>query len=365
MLTSPLENALDPLDEGLEDQRVIAQIACLDELDLRDGAPRPASVCVVDPPHQHAGEQEIRKDHDTAKAEADRALERAVDARLGDAAEADLGPAEAHALPEHAGDLGDVAVGIRVGGAAADDREQRLLARHVAAGPGERRLDPVARRAQELGVDAEIAAEADPQPVLGGVAVQHRGYVVLDVAGGEQHARHGEHLVDAARAAAGPGPRAGPAGRTRESRSRAASAAGGRQGRATRPWNSSTALTSREPWPQTMTPILLIDSAPVVEPRLDTSPACAEQARHAGETWGRAPAPEPRMILAEPASMLAGLLLALLLDALIGDPHGSIGGCRIRGADRPGGRPARGALAGPGRERPRRCAGAARSRRWR
>jgi hypothetical protein len=50
---------------------------------------------------------------------------------------------------------------------------------------------------EQLGVDAEIAPELDPDAVLGGVGVEHRGYVVLDVAGGEQHARHGEHVVHA------------------------------------------------------------------------------------------------------------------------------------------------------------------------
>ena len=75
------------------------------------------------------GEEEIREHDDAAKAEPRRALERRLDARMGDAAEGDLGPAEAHALPQHARDLGDVGVGVGVVGAAADHDEQRLVAR--------------------------------------------------------------------------------------------------------------------------------------------------------------------------------------------------------------------------------------------
>ena len=160
------------------------------------------------------------------------ALERGIDARMGDAAVADLGPAEAHALPQHARDLGDVAVGVGVGGAAADHHEQGLL-------PAARRRLPRASAAsirsraarEQLRVDAELAAELDPQAVLGGIGVEHRGHVVLDVAGGEQHARHREHVIDAAGAQPRPAPRAASAGRIRESRSRPGSAAGGRRGR--------------------------------------------------------------------------------------------------------------------------------------
>ena len=109
------------------------------------------SVCGVDAADQDAGEQEIGKHHDAAKAEPRRPLEQRVDARMGDPAVADLGPAEAHALPQHARDLGDVAVGVGIGGAAADHREQGVLARHRVARRRERCLDAIAGGAQQLG----------------------------------------------------------------------------------------------------------------------------------------------------------------------------------------------------------------------
>ena len=126
------------------------------------------------------------------------ALEQRVDTWMGYAAVADLGPAEAHALPQHARDLGDIAVGVRVGGAAADHREQRLCPRQVRGPGGERGLDSVARRGEQLWLDAEISAELDPNGVLGGIGIEHRRHVVLDVAGGEQHAGHREHVVHGA-----------------------------------------------------------------------------------------------------------------------------------------------------------------------
>ena len=191
-------DAFDPLDERVEDQRMVAEVAGLQEQDL-GVAGRDRLGLLVDPPHQHAGEQEIREHHDLPEAEPARALEQGIDPRGGDAAVADLGPAEAHALPEHARDLGDVAVGVRVGGAAADHREQGLLGRDRCGRGRERVGDPVAGGAQELGIEPEVAAEVDPDAVLGGVGVEHRGHVVLDVAGGEQHARDRQHVVDAAR----------------------------------------------------------------------------------------------------------------------------------------------------------------------
>ena len=50
-------------------------------------------------------------------------------------------------------------------------------------------------------VDAEVAAEDDLDVgVPRGIGVEHRGHVVLDVAGGEQHAGDRQDLLDAAAA---------------------------------------------------------------------------------------------------------------------------------------------------------------------
>ena len=143
---------------------MVAEVAGLEELDLgMAGGDRIGLL--VDPLHQHPGEQKIGKHDDPPEAEPARALQGDVDPRVGDAAVADLGPAEAHALPEHARDLGDVAIGVRVRGAAADHREQRLRRRDRDRRSRERRLDPVAGRAQQLGVEPEVAAEVDPDAV--------------------------------------------------------------------------------------------------------------------------------------------------------------------------------------------------------
>ena len=110
----------------------------------------------VDALDQHAGEQEIREHDDAAEAEPRRAVERRVDPRMRDAAERRLGPAEAHALPQHAGDLGDVGIGVGVVGAAADDDQQRVSARAVRRHRGG---DPVGGGREQLRVDRQIAAE--------------------------------------------------------------------------------------------------------------------------------------------------------------------------------------------------------------
>ena len=116
--------------------------------------------------------------------------------------------------------------------------------------------DPGGGGGDHLGIDAELAAVADVDPVLGGIGVQHRRDVVLGVHRGEQHARHREDAV-AARLAQPVEPvadhRVGefqiavvdlPVGRQQ-----------GRQLLAPARANSSTADWLREPWPQIITPV--------------------------------------------------------------------------------------------------------------
>ena len=110
-------------------------------------------------------------------------VERGVDARMGDAAEGDFGPAEAHAFPQHPRDFGDVGIGVGVVGAASDDDEQRLV-----AGVRRRRRDAVGGGVQQLRVDRQIAAKPHIDPrIVGDEAVHLPRQVVLDVAGREQH----------------------------------------------------------------------------------------------------------------------------------------------------------------------------------
>src|SRR5712691_5238139 len=82
---------LDALGEGVEHQRMIAQIWRLDELDRRKDGGHGIGL-PIDALDQNAGEEKIRKDDDAGKAEAADAFERRCDPRMGDAAEGDLAP---------------------------------------------------------------------------------------------------------------------------------------------------------------------------------------------------------------------------------------------------------------------------------
>src|SRR5688572_5791191 len=101
-----VENAAYPLDEGVEHQRMIAEIGRLDDFDLgmtlRDGASRR-----VDPFHEHPCEEEVGEHDDAAEPEPDRLFERRLDEREGHAGIGRLRPAEAKTLPQHARDLRD------------------------------------------------------------------------------------------------------------------------------------------------------------------------------------------------------------------------------------------------------------------
>ena len=110
----------------------------------------------------------------------------------GDAGVHGLPPAEAHALHQHAGDLGHVGVGVGIGRAPAHHHQQGvvqgdgsllvgLLEGVANAGPS--RLD-------HLQIHPQLPAVIHPQASLGGVGVEYGGDVVLGVAGGEQHRRN-------------------------------------------------------------------------------------------------------------------------------------------------------------------------------
>jgi hypothetical protein len=166
----------------------------LQELDSR--VPRRHRVDrVEDPAHQHAGEQEIGKHDDAAEPETRRAIERRADARVCDAAERRLGPAEAEPLPQHARDLRDIRVGVGIVGAAANDNEQRFRALALRRDGG----DTVGRRVEQLRIDAEIAAELHLRSRMRVHKTVHLPrQVVLDVARGEQHARNRQYSGRAA-----------------------------------------------------------------------------------------------------------------------------------------------------------------------
>ena len=161
-----VQNFVHAVDEGLEHQRMVVEIGRLDEFDV-GMARRDRVGGVVDALHQNAGEEEIREDDDAAEAELRRLLQRRLDEREGDAGIGGLRPAEAKPLPEHARDLGDVGIGVGIGGAAADDDEQRFVQRDIARRRVERLADAVAGGAEHFRVEPELAAVFDLQARAG------------------------------------------------------------------------------------------------------------------------------------------------------------------------------------------------------
>ena len=263
---------------------------------------------------------------------------------MGDAAVADLGPAEAHALPQHARDLGDVAVGVGIGGAAPDHHQQGLFARHFAAGACERLLDPVARRAQQLRVDRQLPAELDPNADGRRHRVEHRWHVVLDVAGGEQHARHGEHAIDAARPQA-----VEPLAQHRPRKLQKAALDGIVRQALGQAVDQAMKLLDRVEVARAVAADHHADFAHGWHPRDQSSPGYQPAPGETSAPWLRhlaAGLARRAMLLIDPATLLQALLLAMPLDALIGDPAWLYRRRAAPGrADRRGDRLARTALA--------------------
>ena len=187
------------LGKGFEHFRVVAQVTCLDELHVGvfGGDLIGESVDAVD---QDAGEQEVGEHDGAFVAEFCNVLEAWLDKREGHAGIADFAPTEAHAFLQHAGDLGDVAVGIGVGCAAPDDHEAGFVQADGAVlcvGAVNGLLNAGTGGCDHLGVDAEFAAIGDLQAVFGGVGVEHGGDVVFGVHRGKEHARNGEDALAA------------------------------------------------------------------------------------------------------------------------------------------------------------------------
>ena len=189
------QDLLDPFCEAVQHGRMVLQIGRLDELDLRMTRGNQIGV-VVNSLHQDAGKEKVGKDDDAAIAKLYGMLQPRLDQRKGDAGIAGLAPTEAKAFPEQAHDLGDIGIGVGVRCAPAHHHEQGLGHGDVIAGRGQGLLDAVAGGLQHLGIDGELAAVVNLHGrVLGLVGGQDGGDVVFCVAGGKQHARHGEHLV--------------------------------------------------------------------------------------------------------------------------------------------------------------------------
>ena len=99
--------------KGLEHLGMVAEIARLDPLDRGMGGGDAVGEA-VDTVDQDAREEEIGKhDHPPVGQTGDMG-QAGFHEREGDAGIARLAPAKAHALPEHAGDLGDIGIGVGV-----------------------------------------------------------------------------------------------------------------------------------------------------------------------------------------------------------------------------------------------------------
>ena len=116
---------------------MIAQIGGFDKLHIRMIRRHQLGV-LADATDQHAGEQEIGNDEDAAVAEPDRLTQPRFHQREGDPGIDRFAPAEAETLHQHAGHLGHIGVGVRVGGAPTDNHQQGVVQRrrHFAGEPG-------------------------------------------------------------------------------------------------------------------------------------------------------------------------------------------------------------------------------------
>lgn len=192
----PFQGFAHAILKGVQHQGMIVQIARLDELDLGI-AGRDFIRVGIDALHQYAGKQEIRENDDALVAEFCGMGQAGLDQGKGHAGIAGLAPAKPHAFPEHAHDLSRVGIGIRIGGAATDHHQERVMAiDHTVLGIGriDGRLDAITGRPDHLEIDAKLASVVDHEAgMLGLVGVENRGDIVLRVACRKQHARHGQN----------------------------------------------------------------------------------------------------------------------------------------------------------------------------
>ena len=159
----------------------------------------PVLRLAVDARHEHAGEEQQRRDDDRARAEPAAALQGARHVGPGDRDEGGLDRAEAAPVGEQAPELEEVAAGVGVARAAAHEHDADLGRVVLADG----RADAVLDDRQHDRIDAEVAAHAEAHVGVALAGARERGRpVVLEVPGGEQHERHrddvGEPALDEA-----------------------------------------------------------------------------------------------------------------------------------------------------------------------
>ena len=106
-VVAAFQNFAHPVGESGNHLWMVIQVPCLDELDIRMGR-RHLVGEAVDAVDENAAEQEIGEHDDTLEAKPCYMLKTWLDQRKGHTGIADLGPAESHAFPKHAGNLRDI-----------------------------------------------------------------------------------------------------------------------------------------------------------------------------------------------------------------------------------------------------------------
>ena len=189
-----------PLREGLQNAGMVGQIGGLHELHLGMVGSHPLAV-LHDPAHQNPGEQEVGEHHDAPEAQFHGMAQPRLHEGKGDAGIHRFSPAEAEALHQHPRHLGDVGVGVGIGGSAAHHHQQRVVQGHrltaAACGisPIQGLPDPGTGRLDHLQIHPQFAAVIHPQAGFSGPGVEHRGDVVLGVACSKEHGRHGQYVL--------------------------------------------------------------------------------------------------------------------------------------------------------------------------
>ena len=105
---------------------MILEITCLDEFNIAKFSRNFIGVG-IDAVNQNAGKQEIREHDNALVAKLHGFAQARVDARVGNTGIADFGAAKTHAFLQHARDLVNVGVGVRIVGPAPHDHQQGVF----------------------------------------------------------------------------------------------------------------------------------------------------------------------------------------------------------------------------------------------
>lgn len=180
----------DPFGKGAKNIVMIVEIARRDEIDVRvrGGDLIGKAIDAVD---QNAREEEVGEDDDALVAKLGGVVQAGFDKRECNARIANFAPAKSHAFLKHARDFGDVAVGVRIRGAAPDDDKAGFVQGDRAGfciGLFDGFGNSCTRGGNHLGVDAKFTPVGNFDAVFGGIGVQNRGDVIFRMHGRKKHA---------------------------------------------------------------------------------------------------------------------------------------------------------------------------------